>query len=74
MLHCNCLIHRKNESAEEDSLWSVLTQAGHLDLILPKDITVKSVIDTWVEQDGNLLLNIHRDYEKGSVNIHQVSF
>lgn len=62
----------KYDSAEEGNLWTVLTKEGHENGVLPKDITIQNLIESWVRNDGFPVLEIDRNYDDGSVRISQV--
>ena len=39
-------------NAAQDMLWSELTNQGHLDLVLDKSLSIKSIMDTWTLKKG----------------------
>jgi len=48
-------------NAAQDNLWSELTNQGHLDLVLDKSLSIKSIMDTWTLKKGiyQFYLNDH---------------
>lgn len=42
--------------------------------MLPKEVTVKDIMDTWTLQTGYPVLNVVRNYDDGSVELHQQKF
>ena len=44
--------YSKFAAAEQDDLWHYLTEQAHRDKTLPKDLTVKNIMDTWTLQMG----------------------
>ncbi len=58
-------------AAEQDDLWRHLTQQAHRDGTLPKDVTVKEVMDTWTLQMGFPVVNVERDYAGKTANVSQ---
>lgn len=66
---------RSYASAEQDELWHFLTEAGHSAGVLPKDVTVKAIMDTWTLQIGYPVLNVMRSYDDDeSVEFRQEKF
>lgn len=41
--------------------------------VLPADMTVKQIMDSWTVQTGYPVLNVTRDYDSGNAVITQVS-
>jgi len=62
------------DSAEQDDLWTHLTEQAHRDGTLRSDLTVKEVMDTWTLQTGFPLITVIRDYDAGSAKISQERF
>ncbi|XP_024945955.1 aminopeptidase N, partial [Cephus cinctus] len=54
-----------------DDLWSALQEVSDEYEILPPEICLKKVMDTWVEQPGFPLITVTRDYKTGKANISQ---
>lgn len=48
----------KYDNAEQDDLWSALTDQAHADGNLPSDLTVKTIMDTWTLQMGYPVVNV----------------
>ncbi|KAH8332320.1 hypothetical protein KR074_000992, partial [Drosophila pseudoananassae] len=45
---------------ERDDLWNILTLHGHQQGTLPKDLTVKQIMDSWITQPGYPVVNVER--------------
>ncbi|XP_029341713.1 aminopeptidase N isoform X2 [Acyrthosiphon pisum] len=61
----------KFSNAEQDDLWSLLTEEAHRQGTLDKNLTVKQIMDTWTFQAGYPVLNVVRDYSAGTVILSQ---
>lgn len=48
-------------NAVQDDLWSVMTKYGHNFNTLPKELTVKEIMDSWTLQAGYPVLSIERN-------------
>lgn len=59
------------KNAEQDDLWWSLTQTAHKNRALPRNTTVKQIMDTWTTQAGYPILTVVRDYEQGTVGVTQ---
>ncbi|KAH1005675.1 aminopeptidase N [Dendroctonus ponderosae] len=70
----NYLREHRYHNAEQDDLWHSLTVAAHKKNTLPKDLTVKTIMDTWTLQTGYPVIHVERDYKNGSVEITQERF
>ncbi|KAK7075272.1 hypothetical protein SK128_014552 [Halocaridina rubra] len=53
--------YRSYKNADQDDLWRYMTVAAHQDGSLPKEITVKTIMDTWTLQEGFPVINVKRD-------------
>lgn len=62
------------DSAEQDDLWTHLTEQAHKDGTLRSDLTVKQVMDTWTLQTGFPLITVARNYVAGTAEISQERF
>ncbi|KAL1116749.1 hypothetical protein AAG570_005221 [Ranatra chinensis] len=58
-------------NAEQDDLWSSLTEQGHKDNTLDQEVTIKEIMDTWTLQTGYPLVTVIRDYENGTARVTQ---
>ncbi|XP_050507042.1 aminopeptidase N-like [Diabrotica virgifera virgifera] len=67
----NYLKKHKYGNAEQDDLWEALTKEAHSQNVLPKNLTVKLIMDTWTVQTGYPVINVMRDYSKKSASISQ---
>ncbi|KAJ9591527.1 hypothetical protein L9F63_001881 [Diploptera punctata] len=65
------LTKHKFSNAEQDDLWQCLTEVAHESNVLPQDMTVKMVMDTWTVQTGYPIITIKRDYENGTAHLSQ---
>ncbi|XP_029342693.1 aminopeptidase N isoform X2 [Acyrthosiphon pisum] len=67
----NYIHEYKFSNAEQDDLWSSLTEEAHRQGTLDKNVTVKQIMDTWTRQTGYPVLNVVRDYSAGTVTLSQ---
>ncbi|XP_063887402.1 aminopeptidase N-like [Scylla paramamosain] len=70
----NYLNTRVYANAEQDDLWDFLTQAAHQDLTLAKDVTVKTIMDTWTLQMGYPVVKVTRSADGTSATVTQERF
>lgn len=70
----NYLQKHKYGNAEQDDLWASLTTEAHKNKILPQNLTVKTVMDTWTLQTGYPVITVTRDYKKNTADITQERF
>ena len=49
-----------------------MSEQAHADDVLPQNVDVKSIMDTWTLQMGFPLITITRDYGKQSISMQQV--
>ncbi|XP_029346688.1 aminopeptidase N [Acyrthosiphon pisum] len=61
----------KFANADQDDLWSLLTEEAHRQGTLDKNITVKQIMDSWTLQTGYPVLKVVRDYSAGTVTLSQ---
>ena len=66
------ILNRKYGNAQQDDLWQHLTDQAHQDFILPEDMNVKSIMDTWTLQMGFPLITITRNYSDSTASVSQV--
>lgn len=45
---------------DRDDLWAMLTRHGHEQGTLPKDLSVKQIMDSWITQPGYPVVNVER--------------
>nr|XP_022919862.1 aminopeptidase N-like [Onthophagus taurus] len=65
----------KYGNAEQDDLWKFITEQAHEEKSLPKELTVKEIMDTWTLQTGYPILNVTREYgTNGTVLVTQERF
>ncbi|XP_015838559.2 aminopeptidase N isoform X1 [Tribolium castaneum] len=70
----NYLKKHKYANAEQDDLWESLTEEAHKNGALPKNLTVKTVMDTWTVQTGYPVIKVTRDYGKNTADVTQERF
>ena len=61
----NYLTELQYAAAEQDDLWRHLTDQGHKDGTLDKEMGVKSIMDTWTLQMGFPVVTVKRNYDAG---------
>lgn len=61
-------------NAEQDDLWVALTAQSHSEGVLPTNLTIKEIMDTWTLQTGFPVVQIERDYTKNSIKLKQERF
>ncbi|KAF9820098.1 hypothetical protein SFRURICE_014177 [Spodoptera frugiperda] len=59
------------DNAEQDDLWRELTAVSKKYGVLPGNVTVKDIMDTWTTQTGYPILTVTRDYEDKSLTVSQ---
>ena len=64
----------KYAAAEQDDLWQYLTEQAHRDGSLPKDLTVKKIMDTWTLQMGFPVITVERNYGNNQAKLTQDRF
>ncbi|KAK3853242.1 hypothetical protein Pcinc_040203 [Petrolisthes cinctipes] len=64
----------KYMGADQDDLWEHLTLAAHRDGILPTNLTVKTIMDTWTLQMGYPVITVQRNNDGNSVTVTQERF
>ncbi|XP_037787462.1 aminopeptidase N-like [Penaeus monodon] len=62
------------KNAVQDDLWKYLTLAAHEDGILPQDMTVKMIMDTWTLQKGYPVIHVKRSLDGTSAILTQERF
>ncbi|XP_001944764.2 aminopeptidase N [Acyrthosiphon pisum] len=70
----NYINKHKFSNAEQDDLWSSLTEEAHRQGTLDKNLTVKLIMDTWTLQTGYPVLKVIRDYSADTVTLSQERF
>ncbi|XP_054279876.1 aminopeptidase N-like isoform X2 [Macrosteles quadrilineatus] len=58
-------------NAEQDDLWASLTEQAHKTQALPKEMTVKQIMDSWTVQTGYPVLSVKREYDSGKAIFNQ---
>ncbi|XP_047472166.1 aminopeptidase N-like [Penaeus chinensis] len=62
------------KNAVQDDLWKYLTLAAHEDGILPQEVTVKMIMDTWTLQMGYPVIHVKRSLDGTSAILTQERF
>jgi len=68
----NYIDKHKFSNAEQDDLWSSLTEEAHREGSLAQNMSVKEIMDTWTLQTGYPVLKVVRDYSTDTVTLSQV--
>ncbi|XP_058833105.1 aminopeptidase N [Topomyia yanbarensis] len=68
------LKRHKYANAEQNDLWAALTEEARENGVLPKEVDVKTVMESWTLQTGYPVIEVTRDYETGTADITQVRF
>ncbi|XP_015609275.2 aminopeptidase N, partial [Cephus cinctus] len=74
VFHDGLIRYLKNnayKAVTPDDLWRALQEVSDEYEILPPEICLKKVMDTWVEQPGFPLITVTRDYSTGTADISQ---
>ncbi|XP_046980763.1 aminopeptidase N-like [Schistocerca americana] len=64
----------KYQSSTQNDLWAALTEQAHESGSLPRDMTVRQVMDTWTLQTGFPVVTVTRDYVTGGATLTQERF
>lgn len=59
------------QNAEQDDLWSSLTNQAHKDKKIEPKLTVKDIMDTWTLQTGFPVVTVTRDCSQNKMKIVQ---
>ncbi|XP_050433287.1 aminopeptidase N-like [Adelges cooleyi] len=70
----NYIDKNKYMNAEQDDLWSSMTEVAHAQGNLDKNLTVKQIMDTWTLQTGYPVLRVVRDYSSDQITLSQERF
>lgn len=65
---------RSYSSAEQDDLWRFLTAEANTGQLLPRNISVKDIMDTWTLQVGFPVVSISANASKGIIRLEQQRF
>jgi len=63
---------RAYSSATQNQLWEALTAQAHFDGVLPINMTIKDIMDTWTLQTGYPVVTVTRDYNANAATVKQV--
>lgn len=61
----------KYHNAEQEDLWECLTGFAHQHKVLPKELDVGTIMNTWTLQTGYPLVTVIRDYDKNVALVNQ---
>lgn len=61
----------KYHNAEQDDLWECLTGYAHEHEVLPKELDVETIMNTWTLQTGYPVVTVIRDYDKNVAVVNQ---
>ena len=67
----NYLTRLKYKAATQDDLWRHLTEQGHKDGTLAREMDVKTVMDTWTLQMGFPVVTVTRQYGDNTARVEQ---
>ncbi|KRT78825.1 Peptidase, partial [Oryctes borbonicus] len=70
----NYLKEHKYNNAEKDDLFKSLTKEAHNRAMLPNNLSVKTVMDTWTLQTGYPVIHVERNYDDGTATVTQERF
>lgn len=70
----NYLKKHHYSNAEQDDLWASLTDEAHKTGVLPDDMSVKEIMDTWTVQTGYPLVTVKRSYDKEVATVTQTRY
>lgn len=68
------LMKHRYQNAEQDDLWASLTEVAHKNNVLPANLTVKTIMDTWTLQTGYPVISVNRNYETQKAEVSQRRF
>lgn len=64
----------KYNNADKDDLFESITEQAHRDRVLPSNLTIKTIMDTWTLQTGYPVITVRRNYDDGTAVVTQVNF
>lgn len=53
------------KSTNQDDLWGLFTKKAHNQSIIPENVTVKALMDSWTTQSGYPCISVFRNYSTG---------
>ncbi|KAH8418394.1 hypothetical protein KR222_008474, partial [Zaprionus bogoriensis] len=68
------LQHHAYDSVSQSDLWQHLQQAADARSVLPADVPLSAVMDSWTLQKGYPLVSVQRNYAAGTAHIKQTRF
>ncbi|XP_066246171.1 aminopeptidase N-like [Euwallacea similis] len=60
------------QSTTQDDLWGLFTKRAHNQSIIPENVTVKALMDSWTTQSGYPCITVIRNYSSGVAVINQI--
>jgi len=66
------LMGSKYGNTRQDDLWSSLSDAAHVNRVLPSPVDIKVIMNTWTLQVGYPIITITRVYDQRTAFIKQV--
>ncbi|XP_050293246.1 aminopeptidase N-like isoform X2 [Anthonomus grandis grandis] len=59
------------KSTNQDDLWGLFTKRAHNQSIIPENVTVKALMNSWTSQSGYPCITVNRNYSTGIATINQ---
>lgn len=59
------------KSTNQDDLWGLFTKRAHNQSIIPENVTVKALMDSWTTQSGYPCISVFRNYSTGLAIVNQ---
>ncbi|CAG9772406.1 unnamed protein product [Ceutorhynchus assimilis] len=59
------------KATNQDDLWGLFTKRAHNQSLIPENITVKALMDSWTTQSGYPCISVKRNYSTGMATINQ---
>ncbi|XP_019763293.1 aminopeptidase N [Dendroctonus ponderosae] len=59
------------KSTNQDDLWGLFTKRAHNQSLIPENVTVKALMDSWTTQSGYPCISVRRNYSSGIATISQ---
>lgn len=59
------------KSTNQDDLWGLFTRRAHNQSIIPENITIEALMNSWTTQSGYPVITVSKNYTAGVLNINQ---
>ncbi|KAF7266417.1 hypothetical protein GWI33_020248 [Rhynchophorus ferrugineus] len=59
------------KSTNQDDLWGLFTIRAHNESIIPENVTIKALMNSWTTQSGYPVITVSRNYSTGFITINQ---